>query len=192
MQRLWLIDAGYVFKSHQFHQQRASTNYQIDYKKLRAKLEEDGKIWKAYYLNSVTNNPPDWQVSFHTWLKTGPSIIVKLYKLNDVDVDRAYCEQENREIELRCPNDPQHRIYKRQQKGVDVGITTLALKLVDRYDGLILSSGDGDLLDAIQYITEEKGKRFELAVFRSGVSPDLQALADNIYWIDDFASEIAR
>jgi uncharacterized LabA/DUF88 family protein len=130
--------------------------------------------------------------SFHTWLKTGAGIIVKLYKLKDMDIDRAYCEQCDREIDVRCPNNPQHRLYKRQQKGVDVGIATIALKLVERYDSLILSSGDGDLLDAIQHITEEKGKRFELAVYRTGVSPDLQALSDKIYWIDDFATEIAR
>jgi uncharacterized LabA/DUF88 family protein len=66
------------------------------------------------------------------------------------------------------------------------------LTLQPEYTSIVLSSGDGDLLDAVEYITQ-RGKRFELAVFRKRtVSTELQARADQIYWIDDFADEIRR
>jgi uncharacterized LabA/DUF88 family protein len=78
-----------------------------------------------------------------------------------------------------------------QQKGVDVGMATLALIHRDRYETLLLSSGDGDLLDAVEFLSEQ-GKRIELAVFSEGVSTDLQARANQIFWINDFADEIRR
>jgi len=75
---------------------------------------------------------------------------------------------------------------------VDVGLATLALTLSDQYDILLLSSGDGDLADALEYLTTAASKRLELAVFKSGVSAELQSRADKIYWMDDFADEISR
>ena len=55
----------------------------------------------------------------------------------------------------------------------------------------MLSSGDGDLLDAIKYVSTS-GKSVELAVFKYGVATELQSWADRIYWIDEFAEEVAR
>jgi uncharacterized LabA/DUF88 family protein len=74
---------------------------------------------------------------------------------------------------------------------VDVGIATLALTHRDRYDTLVLSTGDGDLLDMVEYLSENN-KRIELLVFRDGVSTDLQARADAVHWIDEFAEEVRR
>jgi uncharacterized LabA/DUF88 family protein len=74
---------------------------------------------------------------------------------------------------------------------VDVGLATLALTHRDRYDTLLLSSGDSDLLDAVEYLTE-LGKRLELVVFKDGVAPELQSRADTIHWIDDFAGEVRK
>ena len=54
-----------------------------------------------------------------------------------------------------------------------------------------LSSGDADLLDAVEFLSEQ-GKRIELAVFSEGVSTELQARADQVYWINDFADEVGR
>ena len=82
-------------------------------------------------------------------------------------------------------------MQKEQQKGVDVGIATLALTLMNEYDTLLLSSGDGDLLDAVEYISQN-GKQIELVVFKAGVSTDLQARADRLYWIDDFRNDVRR
>jgi len=139
-------------------------DYHFDYLKLRRKLEEDGSIWRAYYFNSTPNPPSDQQDAFHSWLRSAP------------------------------PNGPGiiTRLYQLKRVGADRAyMATCALKHRDRYDTLLLSSGDGDLLDAIEFLSEQ-GKRIELAVFREGVSTELQARADKIYWIDDFAGEVER
>ena len=190
--RLWLIDAGYLFNA----QLSVSHDYHFDYRKLRMKLENEvGPIWRAYYLNSTPNPPADEQSQFHAWLRSapprGPKIITKLYQLKQVRADYAYCEQCGHKVKLRCPRGDGHRINNKQQKGVDVGIATLVLTHIEKYDALLLSSGDGDLLDAVEFLSE-LGKNVELAVFHSGVSTDLQSRADKIFWIDDFTDDVRR
>lgn len=175
--RLWLIDGAYMY----YAQQSMGLGYAFDYKKLRDKLEQDGRIFQGYYINSTPNPPTDAQDSFHTWLKSapprGPKLQVRLNKL--------------KELHLECP--ACHSAFDRRvQKGVDIGVATLALTLADRYDSLILSSGDGDFKDAMEYIRNTLNKTLELVVFRTGVSTDLQSLSDRVYWIDDFKEEIAK
>ena len=189
--KLWLIDAGYLFNA----QRSVEPGYGFDYLKLRRKIEEFGPIWRAYYLNSTTYPPSEGQEKFHNWLGVapprGPQLITKLYELKQVRTDAAYCHECQTKVSLACPHGDAHYMENQQQKGVDVGIATLALAHRDRYDTLLLSSGDGDLLDAIEYLSE-RGKRIELAVFSEGVSIDLQARADEVHWINEFADEVRR
>lgn len=69
--------------------------------------------------------------------------------------------------------------------------TPFALIHRDRYETLLLSSGDGDLLDAVEFLSGH-GKRIKLAVFSEGVSTELQARADHVHWINEFADEVRR
>ena len=191
---LWLIDAGYLFSS----QSTVETGYQFDYRKLRDFIELDGPIWRAYYLNSTPHPTTDAQNGFHTWLRSappyGPKIITQLYELKTLRADRSYCDVCGSIQLLHCPNErtgETHRLTREQQKGVDVGLATLALTLSDEYDSLLLSSGDGDLLDAVEYLSQHR-KNLELVVFRYGVSTELQARADRIYWIDDVKEAVRR
>ena len=190
--RLWLIDASYLFNA----QRSVAADYQFNYLPLRAKLEEDGPLWRAYYLNSIPDPPTDAQNKFHIFLRSapprGPKIITRLYGLKPLRADHAYCNECQTKVTLFCPNGGgAHQLSNQQQKGVDVGIATLALIHRDKFDTLILSSGDGDLLDAVEFLSEQ-GKSIELAVFNTGVSADLQARADKVYWINDFAAEVRR
>ena len=188
---LWLIDGAYLFNARQ----SVSPGFHYDYLKLRQKIESDAAIWRAYYLNSTPDPPTDAHDPFHSWLRSapprGPKIITKLYQLKDIPADKAYCAQCSGKVRLECPAGSNHRILNKQQKGVDVGIASLALIHRDNYDTLILSSGDGDLIDMIEYLSEA-GKRIELLVFTEGVSTDLQARADRIRWINDFSEEVRR
>jgi uncharacterized LabA/DUF88 family protein len=191
---LWLIDAAYLFSS----QTAVEPAYQFDYRKLRELIELDGPIWRAYYLNSTPNPPTDAQNSFHMWLRSappyGPKIVTLLYELKTVGADRGYCETCGAVQYLHCPNEAitqGHRLNRQVQKGVDVGLATLALTLSNEYDTLLLSSGDGDLLDAVEYLSQ-RGKNLELVVFKVGVSTELQARADRIYWIDDVKDSVRR
>jgi uncharacterized LabA/DUF88 family protein len=192
MKALWLIDAGYLFKAKPYNE----PYYQFSYKKLKDKIEQDGRIWRAYYLNSIPSPITEQQERFHSWLRTappdGPGIITKLYELKRMRLDRAYCLNCRSVIEPRCSHCPENnsgQLFIEQQKGVDVGLATLALTLDSHYETLVLSAGDGDLLDAIEFLSQQ-GKRIELVVFKYGVSTELQARADNIYWIDDFKDEV--
>jgi len=189
---LWLIDAGYLHAA----QSSIAPGYRFDYRKLRDKIEQDGEVWRAYFLNSTANPPTDLQDSFHRWLRqappVGPKIITKLYQLKTIDIDRAYCEVCQREVAPACPharNPEVHHLQRQQQKVVDVGLATLALTLVGDYDTLVLSSGDGDLLDTVEYLSLHK-KQLELVVFRAGVSGELQSRADRVYWVDEFQDEV--
>jgi uncharacterized LabA/DUF88 family protein len=189
---LWLIDAGYLFSA----QRTVGPGYQFDYLKLRNHLEAaHGPLWRAYYLNSTPNPPTDAQDAFHTWLRSGPprgpKLITQLHALKTISADRAYCQECGTKVSVCCSNGTSHRISNQVQKGVDVGLATLALVHEDRYDTLVLSSGDADLLDAVEHLSE-LNKRLELVVFREGVSTELQARADEIHWIDDFADEVRR
>lgn len=193
--RMWLIDAGYLFNArHSVYQ-----NYQFSYLKLRQKIEQDGELWRAYYLNSAfTSTSTDAQEAFHNWLATpmpqGPGFVTKLYGLKNQRGDSAYCNTCKTKVRLRCPNqkpdDPTHFLTNEVQKGVDVGIATTALIHKDSFDTLVLSSGDGDLLDAVEHLLEI-GKRFELVVFDQAVSTDLYNRAEKIYYIDRFADEVS-
>lgn len=194
--RLWVIDAGYFFNARH----SVSQGFKFNYLKLRERLEKDGEIWRAYYLNSTPSPPTDAQDDFHKWLRSappqGPKIITKLYQMKEERGDKSYCEGCAEKVTLICPNTSKeaakpHKLCNQIQKGVDVGIASLALIHKDSFDTLILSSGDSDLLDAIEHLSEN-GKKIELAVFNQGVATELQSRADKIYWINDFAAEVAQ
>jgi uncharacterized LabA/DUF88 family protein len=170
MKTIWIVDAAYLLK--------AAAPNQFDYLKLKNFIESEnnGEITEAYYLNSTHNPPSDQQDGFHTWLKTapptGPKMRVKLYKLKIMQV--------------QCP-DCHKNIEKTLQKGVDVGIATLIIKLAtqNQYERLILSAGDGDFEDAIDYIKTELHKELWITGFNGSLSADLQSYAHRVIWLDN-------
>lgn len=191
---LWLIDAGYLLNA----QRSVANDFNFDYVKLRERLEQEAPIWRAYYLNSTQSTANESQEGFHNFLRSappyGPKIITKLYPLKPQPVDRAYCDDCQRVVGVSCsihPSNHGHRLSREIQKGVDVGLATLALTLTDQYQTLMLSSGDSDFADMVEYLSQH-GKRIELAVFRQGVASELQARADQIHWIDSFADEVRK
>lgn len=140
MRTVWIIDGAYLLKG---------SPQNFDYLKLKKALEtENGSSFsECFYLNSTQNPSSDAQDSFHLWLKTapprGPKLRVQLYKLKDIN-----CE---------CPNNDCKAKFTRQvQKGVDVAIATLLIKLAiqNKYDRVILSAGDGDFEAAVEYIKD--------------------------------------
>ncbi|MGD8710042.1 MAG: NYN domain-containing protein [Ectothiorhodospiraceae bacterium] len=191
MKRLWLIDASYI---HATNLQLFGPHSRVDYLKLRQLIERElGPLWRGYYLNSVQNEAHDARERFHSWLQSaapgGPNLIVRLYGLKNERVRNAYCQDCGTKVDLQCPQGAEHNLVNQRQMGVDVGLATLALVHKDRYDTLLLSSGDGDLIDAVEHLSEQ-GKGIELAVFNAGVSTDLQARSDRVLWIDEHMEEL--
>lgn len=176
MKTVWLIDGAYMMKA---------APGRFDYLKLKELLirQNGGPIFETYYLNSTPNPPTDTQDAFHTWLKCapprGPKMRVQLYKLKDM-----HC---------RCP-DCGSEFDREVQKGVDVGIATLILKLATQgqYDRLMLAAGDGDFEDAIDYVKSELHKEFWLMGFDGSVSSDLQSYADHMVWLNEHWDTIKK
>lgn len=172
--KMWLIDGQYLFKA-------CPEGDRADYLRLREWLERDGEIAQGYYVDSRPDHCSEGQRRFWTWLKyarpDGPQLQVRLHPLKS---ERTSCPS--------CGSEFQ----RPRQKGVDVDIVTLALTRIDRYDTLLLSAGDGDFLGALEYIRNTMDKRLELVAFRGSVSADLQALADEIHWIDDVLGDLVR
>ncbi|MFT4100162.1 MAG: NYN domain-containing protein [Burkholderiaceae bacterium] len=177
MKTVWIIDAAYLFnygKARPF-----------DYLKLKKEITRlnGGPIHESYYLNSAQDLSSEAQNAFNTWIKTappkGPKFRVQTYKLKN--------------IHLNCPSCG-HQFDRQVQKGVDVGIATLIIKLAAQnvYDRLILSAGDGDFEDAISYVKSELRKEFWVSGSMNNLSPDLQSYADNVLWLEDMSPAIDK
>ena len=172
--RIWLVDGQYLFKA-------SPPGFMFDYRRARNWVERTGETTQRYYVQGVPDETQEGQRRFHSWLKMappdGPQFQVLLHPLKKEPV--------------QCP-DCGGSFHRLRQKGVDVDIVTLALTLVDRYETLVLSAGDGDFKDALEHIRNVRNKRLELVAFRGTVSADLQALADEIHWLDDGLEEISQ
>lgn len=179
MKTVWIVDGAYLFN---YGKTRPNG---IDYLKLKNELVKGngGQIYEGYYLNSTQDPATDAQNAFHTWIKSappkGPKMRVQLYKLKD--------------MRCTCPS-CSHQFDRQVQKGVDVGIATLIIKLAAQnvYERLILSAGDGDFEDAVSYIKSELHKEFWLNGSQSSLSSDLQSYADNVLWLEDMIPAIDK
>lgn len=177
MRGLWLIDGSYLYKaSKDYIQRNPSVNgRQIDYLKLKHFIEKRINIdsMDGYYFNSTPNPTTAAQDAFHRWLRTsepnGPQLRVKLY---DIKKKNVRCTDCGKVFQIDV------------QKGVDVGIATTALRMGDRYEYIIVSSGDGDFEDFIRYFAEDKDKKVFFVGFNASISTDLQQYGDLIS-IDD-------
>ncbi len=172
--RIWLVDGEYLFRG-------CPGQSRPDYLRIREWLERSGEIVQGCYVTAAPEPISSGQQRFHTWMKMarpeGPQLQVRLHTL--------------KKQQVRCP-ECSSGFELARQNGVDVDLATLALTTIDRYDTLMLSAGDGDFLDTLEYIRNTRDKRLELVGFRGTVSANLQALADEMHWIDDVLGELIR
>ena len=177
MKTVWIIDGAYLFNY--------GRGRPFDYLNLKDELTRlnGGPIYESYYLNSTRDPATDGQNAFHSWLKSapprGPKIRVQLYRLKDMHV--------------MCPN-CSHQFVREVQKGVDVGIATLIVKMAAQnvYGRLILSAGDGDFEDAISYVKSELHKEVWVCGSQVNMSTDLQSYSDSVLWLEDMHPAIDR
>ena len=179
LRTVWIVDGGYLFDY-------AKTRPKgFDYLKLKNAIvkQNGGPLYESYFLNSVPDNAGESLHGFTSWLKSappaGPQMRVHLYKLKN--------------IHTRCPA-CSHQFDRQEQKGVDVGIATLMIKLAVQnvYDRLILSAGDGDFEDAISYVKSDLHKEIWINGSQANLSTDLQSYADRVLWLDDMTADIDR
>lgn len=179
MKTVWIVDGGYLYN---FGKTRPKG---FDYLKLKNELikANGGELYESYFLNSLPETEIQSQQGFINWLKAappkGPQMRVQLYRL--------------KRLNLHCPS-CSHGFEKWMQKGVDVGIATLMIKLAVQnvYDRLILSAGDGDFEDAISYVKSELHKEVWVNGAQATLSTDLQSYANRVLWLDDMVAEIDK
>ena len=178
MKGVLIVDGAYMMK--------ASKSFGFfDYVKLKKYLEDKvgHSFVESYYLNSTSNSADAARDGFHTFMKSapprGPKFRLQLYDLKDLP-----CE---------CPS-CQNKFERQVQKGVDVGIATLVLKLAiqGKYDALTLCAGDGDFEDAIKYVVDEQSKEFNVAGFGNSLSTDLQSYAKQTIYLEQGWVEIQK
>ena len=177
MKTVWIIDGAYLFNFG-----KASP---FDYLKLKNEIVRlnGGALYESYFLNSSQDPSADGQSAFYTWMKSaapkGPKFRVQLYRLKDF---HSTCPQCN------------HPFARQVQKGVDVGIATLIMKLAaqNAYDRLILSAGDGDFEDAIAYVKSDLRKEVWISGSQANLSADLQSYSDKVLWLEDMLPAIGK
>ena len=177
MKTIWIIDGAYLFN--------IGKSSPFDYLKLKNEMVRlnGGPLHESYFLNSSQDPSGESQSNFYTWMKSaapkGPKFRVQLYRLKD--------------FHSTCPN-CNHPFARQVQKGVDVGLATLIMKLAaqNAYDRLILSAGDGDFEDAICYVKSDLQKEVWVNGSQANLSADLQSYADQVLWFEDMLPAIGK
>ncbi len=172
---VWLVDNNYVM---------SSVDFRIDLKKLKdfLQVETESRITCGYLVDSTKDNQADFD-RFLNWVRCaepyGPGLRLKVFPSG--------------EMPCTCP-ECGHQFSRRVQKRVDVAIATLIVKLAaeDRYDALILSSGDGDFEEAIKYAVEEKGKELYLVGAPGTISPLLQCYSQKVIWLPEYKKVLEK
>lgn len=173
---MMFIDGSYVVKS---------TDFKIDYKKLKTFLEKEiGKtINQGVYFNSVSKSGAEEQNKFHNFLKSaapvGPRLEVKLYAMKG--------------SEIRCHN-CQETFVRQVQKGVDVAIATKMIEqaYLKKCSTILLVAGDGDFEDAVHFLRSHLDQKIILAGFRKTMSVDIQSICDRVIFLEDHANKIKK
>lgn len=159
MKNMLIMDGGFMVALAKM------SSPSIDLKKLRMMLEARfGKIDRSHWFTCHNDLS---QRSFHTWLTAELRAQVMVY-----GTKIKTCGHCGGDITV--------------EKGIDVGITTDAIKFAhrDSYDRLILANGDGDIVDAIKYIRDDLGKQVVLVGTSSCTSNELLVHCDE--FIDVF------
>lgn len=161
-----IVDAGFYIGSQK-------VTGSIDILKLKNLIEKKyGTVERGYYITSYEN---DNSKGFHNFIRSvkGPrlEVVVKSQKMKT-------CDNCGKQIFV--------------EKGVDVAISTLAIKnaQMNFYDTLVLLNGDADLLDALVYIRDDLKKKVVICGELSNIAPEIQSIASDVLLFSDFIEEI--
>jgi uncharacterized LabA/DUF88 family protein len=174
---VWIVDGAYLFNH--------GRTRPFDYLKLKNELLRlnDGPLLESHYIAAQAGTGRDADGAFLHWMKSapprGPQFRVRLHALKDVQQQCPACN---------------HEFVRPVQKGVDVAIATLAVKLAAQgvYDRLILAAGDGDFEDAVACVKSDFRKEVWLLGSTANLSPDLQCYADRVLWLEDLSPAIDK
>ena len=173
MRHVMLIDGNYLF----FNQKR------LDLLKFKKRIEHilQKKIIETHYVENLLD--PDKQQAFYTWMRSaephGPHFQVHLIPM--------------RELRLKCDHCGKWST-KSVVDGVETRLAVLMHKLAyqDKFDRLILVSGDPLHADSLRYLKDDLKRKAVVCGYEGSVSVDLQNASDFVIWIDKFYDEVKR
>lgn len=159
----------------------------IDYEKFVDFLVRGRNLVRAYYYNAIVDQGDDpvrykGQMKFYGALSHIPYFKSRFGRLlpRDVKLRCRRCRNRFTVEQAPCPECGElHNCRSEVQKGVDVKIATdlLVHGFKGHYDTVVLVTGDGDLAEAVEQISQE-GKHIENAYFQKGSSPFLREKSD--------------
>jgi uncharacterized LabA/DUF88 family protein len=158
---VWLIDGAYILKGH---------TGRIDYNELRNQLQAwaGGPFDQIIFYNSFVDGDARAD-RFNNDLKLN-GFAVKLFPLKRAT--GGTCDSCGRQCERMV------------QRGVDVAICTDLLRLA--YEGkfrrVVLSAGDGDLLEAVRLV-KSRFQEVYLSGYKDSMSHDLAREANKTFWL---------
>lgn len=173
MRHLMLIDGNYLF----FSQNR------LDFLKFKKRIEQvlQKKIVETHYVENILD--PSKQQNFYTWLQSaepfGPHFQVHLVPMREVTLKCDHCGKWS---------------SKQVVDGVEGKLGVLMHKLTyqDKFDRLILVSGDAIHAETVRSLKDEYKRKVVACGFEGSISVELQNAADFVIWIDKFYADVAR
>jgi uncharacterized LabA/DUF88 family protein len=161
----WLVDVGYVVKA-------SEGLFRLDYVRARRWVEERCGPARAFLFNGYD----------------------EAYGI-PAGLQAFYDEMERQGMEVRLqPMDSRSGTQANRQRRVDVD---LAAHLVwqaglQSVETLVVTTGDQDVVPAIEVVRERMGKRVVLFTYRRNVSHELVELADEWWLFEDKEARLAR
>lgn len=176
---LILIDDSnffYGFKKH---------NWKLDYKKFYQWLNKSFNVLDIYFFGGVitqnaymTKNPANTLQGFIK-AKEGNIKFFKFLK------DIGFIVKTK---PVTCNYDDTDGEYKRKCN-FDVEITIIAIDQLDKYDELVLCSGDGDFVKLLKYI-KGKHKKTTLIAHKDRINSNLKKTANKTLFLKDLRKDI--
>ena len=165
---LWLIDGHYLFAS-MLDFKKTNTTYKdrnMNYHKLKKRIiTEFGLSSIDGFYFDTNEDKKAFLASLKSAEPYGPGIIVRIY---DTKAKTGL------------------------QRGVDVGIATMAMRLYSRYDVIILSAGDGDYEDCVEHLVVDQNKTLYIVGYAGNISPEIQQYSKGVMLINEHYLDICE
>jgi uncharacterized LabA/DUF88 family protein len=167
----WLVDVGYVVKA-------SEGLFRLDYLHAQRLIEERCGPTRAYLFNGydeVYGIPAGLQAFYDTMRQHGMEVRLQPMQSGAPSVlDREAQANRQRRVDVDLAA---HLVWQASQPDVET---------------LVVTTGDQDLIPAIEVVRERMGKRVMLYTYRRNVSHELVDVADEWWLFEDEEGRLAR
>ena len=167
----WLVDVGYVVKA-------SEGLFRLDYVRARRSVEERCGSTRAFLFNGYDvayGIPAGLQAFYETMRQHGMEVRLQ-------------------PMQSGAPGaiDPGTQANRQRRVDVDLGAHLVWQASLADVETLVVTTGDQDLIPAIEVVRERLHKRVVLFTYRRNVSHELVDLADDWWLFEDEEGRLAR